>query len=188
LDTDRFEQLAELWGAIDARTEEMNRASAKKDAKISRAPLKYVCSADDCGIQATKKSGLLRCAGKCPVVFKPCYCSKECQKTVLFLPPRPHPDLQPFVLQDWKRHKPFCKADATKSSVDSLNANETEESAARRAAVPEEIDSDKFEGRAPGHSIDVPTKGGGAMRLNSKTLGPKTMRELRKIAEDNQNR
>ena len=90
LNTERFEQLAELWGAIDARTEEMNKASAKMDAKVSRAPLKYACSADDCGIQATKKSGLLRCAGKCPVVFKPCYCSKECQKTVLFLPPRPH--------------------------------------------------------------------------------------------------
>jgi hypothetical protein len=82
LDTDRFEQLTELWEAIDARTKEMNKASAKRDGKVARAPLKYICSAADCGIQATKKSGLLRCAGKCPVVFKPSYCSKECQKVV----------------------------------------------------------------------------------------------------------
>jgi len=64
------------------RTAEMNRAKAKREAKVSKAPLKYACSAEDCGIQATKKSGLLRCAGKCPVVFKPSYCSKECQKMV----------------------------------------------------------------------------------------------------------
>ena len=82
LNTDRFERLTELWEAIDMRKEEVNKASAKRDAKVCRAPLKYVCSAEDCGIQATKKSGLLRCAGKCPVVFKPSYCSKECQKMV----------------------------------------------------------------------------------------------------------
>jgi len=65
------------------RKEEMDRVSAKRDAKVSRDPSKYVCSAKDCGIQATKKSGLLRCAGKCPLAFKPSYCSKECQKMVL---------------------------------------------------------------------------------------------------------
>lgn len=80
--TDRFEQLAELWEAIDARTVEMERASGKGDGKPSKTPLKYVCSAEGCGIQATKKWGLLRCAGKCPVVFKPSYCSRECQKIV----------------------------------------------------------------------------------------------------------
>lgn len=79
LSTERFERLTELWEAIDSRTAEIERASAKKDAK---APLKYACSAERCGIQATKKLGLLRCAGKCPVVFKPSYCSKECQKVV----------------------------------------------------------------------------------------------------------
>ena len=79
LSTDRFERLADLWEAIDARTAEMERVAAKKEVK---APLKYACSADDCGVQATKRSGLFRCAGKCPVVFKPSYCSKECQKLV----------------------------------------------------------------------------------------------------------
>jgi hypothetical protein len=84
---DKFERLTDLWEAIDMRTEEMNRASAKKESKINSAPLKYICSVEDCGIQATKKSGLLRCAGKCPVVFKPSYCSKECQKTVGYFSP-----------------------------------------------------------------------------------------------------
>jgi len=69
------------------RMAEVNKAAAKRDAKVSKAPLKYVCAADDCGIQATKKSGLLRCAGKCPVVYKPSYCSKECQKMVCCCPP-----------------------------------------------------------------------------------------------------
>ena len=87
LNTDRFERLTELWEAIDARTAEIDRASAKGDTKVSKAPLKYVCSTEDCGIQATKKMGLLRCAGKCPVVFKPSYCSKECQKIVRCLSP-----------------------------------------------------------------------------------------------------
>lgn len=86
LSTDGFERLTDLWEAIDMRTEEMNKASAKKEPKGSRAPLKYICSVEDCGIQATKKSGLLRCAGKCPVVFKPSYCSKECQKMVRHFP------------------------------------------------------------------------------------------------------
>ena len=80
--TDRFEQLTELWEAVDKRTEEVNKERSKQDAKVAKAPLQYVCAAKDCGIQATKKSGLLRCAGKCPVPFKPSYCSKECQKIV----------------------------------------------------------------------------------------------------------
>jgi len=87
--------------------------------------------------------------------------------------------------QDWKRHKPFCKADATKSSVLSLNANtDTAEDIVQRATLSEDMDSDKFEGRAPGHSIDVSMRHGGTMRLNSKTLGPKAMREIRKVAEE----
>lgn len=172
------------------RTEEMNRASAKRDSKVARTPLKYVCAAEDCGIQATKKSGLLRCAGKCPVVFKPSYCSKECQKMVCCFPRSLRAsDLGSFCWQDWKRHKPFCKADATRSSVDYLNADhDTGGTTAQRAGPPDDLEPDKFEGRASGYSIDVPAKNGGSMRVNSKTLGPKTMRELRKIAEDNQNR
>lgn len=73
--------------------------------------------------------------------------------------------------------------------MDCLNAcNDTGDSTIQRATLSEDVDSDKFEGRASGHSIDVSTKNGSTARFNSKTLGPKTMRELRKIAEDNQNR
>jgi hypothetical protein len=82
--TDRFEKLTELWEAIDKRSAEVEKERSKQDVKVSKAPLQYVCAAKDCGIQATKKSGLLRCAGKCPVPFKPSYCSKECQKLVCY--------------------------------------------------------------------------------------------------------
>lgn len=93
---------------------------------------------------------------------------------------------EPSASQDWKRHKPFCKAGATKSSVPSLNAsNDTTEDTVQRTSLSKEANSDKFEGRTPGHSIDVPTKHGGTMRVNSKTLGPQTMRELRKVSGDN---
>lgn len=110
LNTDRFERLAELWEAIDMRKGEVNRASAKRDTKVSRAPLKYVCSAGDCGIQATKKSGLLRCAGKCPVVFKPSYCSKECQKMVCcFPPPLGSPTQSRLSLRTGNGTNPFVK-------------------------------------------------------------------------------
>ena len=69
------------------------------------------------------------------------------------------------------------------SSVLSLNtSNGTSESTAQRATMSESVD-DTFEGRAPGHSINVPTKHGGTVRLTSKTLGPQMMREFRKVAE-----
>ena len=82
VDTDRFERLTELWEATEMRLAEVNKVTAKRDAKVSKTPLQYICAAEDCGIQATKKSGLLRCGGKCPMPFKPSYCSKECQKMV----------------------------------------------------------------------------------------------------------
>jgi len=85
--------------------------------------------------------------------------------------------------QDWKRHKPFCKADATKSSVPSLNAsNDTTENTAQRTSTSKDVNSDKSEGRATGHSIDGPARHGGTARANSKTPGTRTMGELRKAA------
>lgn len=183
--TDRFEQLTELWEAVDMRKEEMDRVSAKRDAKVSRDPFKYVCSAKDCGIQATKKSGLLRCAGKCPLAFKPSYCSRECQKMVLSFLFFSSLSICKSTSQDWKRHKPFCKSDATRSSVDSLNAeSDTEETTVERATLDHDIDSDRFEGRTSGHSVEVPMTDGSTMQVSTKTLGPKTLRGLRKIAED----
>lgn len=72
--------------------------------------------------------------------------------------------------------------------MDYLNAdNDTGETKVQRATLSEDVDPDKFEGRASGHSIEASTKKGGTMRTNSKTLAQKT-RESRKNAEDNQNR
>ncbi|KAF9654423.1 hypothetical protein BDM02DRAFT_3106814 [Thelephora ganbajun] len=165
--TDRFEKLNELWEAIDKRSAEVHKERSKQDAKVSKAPHQYVCAANDCGIQATKKSGLLRCAGKCPVLFKPSYCSKECQKV------------------DWKRHKPFCKADATMSSAHSLSTDDqTAEDTERRASLPEDTSPDALRGRSPEYSVDMPLGEGRTLRLSSKTLGPQMMRELRKAAEE----
>jgi len=94
------------------------------------------------------------------------------------------PDSELSVSQDWKRHKVLCRADATESSVLSLNtSDETAESTAQRASMSEGTESDTFEGRDSGHIIDVPTRHGGTMRLTSKTLGPQMMREFRKVAE-----
>ena len=88
--------------------------------------------------------------------------------------------------QDWKRHKPLCKSDATRSSVDSLNAkSDTEEPTVERATLSHDVGSDRFEGRTSGHSVEVPMKDGSTMRLTTNTLGPKTLRGIRKFAEDN---
>ena len=108
----------------------------------------------------------------------------------VLLSSRPHlSDLELSASQDWKRHKPFCKANAKKSSVPSLNAsNDTGEDTVRRTTRSEDKASDTFPGRAPGYSIEVPLKHGGTMQLHSKTLGPHMMREFRKVAEDRNGR
>lgn len=87
--TEPFERLTDLWEALDAREAEMAEEDLKREAKVSKDPLSYFCAAEDCGIVATKKSTLRRCAGGCPPAFKPSYCSKYCQKAVRFLPHTP---------------------------------------------------------------------------------------------------
>lgn len=83
--TEPFERLTDLWEALDARKVEVAEEELKREAKVSKDPLGYFCAAADCGIVATKKSTLRRCAGGCPPGFKPSYCSKYCQKAVRFL-------------------------------------------------------------------------------------------------------
>ena len=84
--TERFERLTDLWAAFDVRKAEMAEEDSRREAKVSRDALSYFCTAEDCGIVATKKSTLKRCGGKCPPAFKPSYCSKYCQTAVGFLP------------------------------------------------------------------------------------------------------
>jgi hypothetical protein len=83
-DTTRFEMLEFLWAAIEARNAEILSEKKKRDKKTSKAPNLYQCAAERCGIEATRKSGLLQCSGPCLPNVKPSYCSKDCQKAVRF--------------------------------------------------------------------------------------------------------
>lgn len=71
-----------LWREHEVRVAEIQEEQRKMAAKIARAPNAYVCAAQGCGIEGSKKASLMRCAGKCPAERKPHYCSKECQKMV----------------------------------------------------------------------------------------------------------
>ena len=80
--TERFERLTGLWRAFDVCSAEMAAEKSKREAKLSKVPLDYLCAAWDCGIAVTKKQTLQTCGGGCPPVLKPRYCSKECQRVV----------------------------------------------------------------------------------------------------------
>jgi hypothetical protein len=82
VDTTRFERLEFLWEAWEAREAEFSAEQRTRDAKVSKAPTRYKCAAEGCGIEATRKAGLLKCMGECPADLKPSYCSKECQRAV----------------------------------------------------------------------------------------------------------
>jgi hypothetical protein len=82
VDTARFEKLDFLWEVADARAAELDAEHRMRDVKVSKAPSRYRCAAEGCGIESTRKTGLYRCSGKCPADLKPSYCSKECQIAV----------------------------------------------------------------------------------------------------------
>jgi hypothetical protein len=83
--TTRYEELEFLWKAFEAHQARKNSKNQKREEKASKAPNLYRCAAEECGIEATRKSGLLRCAGPCSLDIKPSYCCKECQRTVSFI-------------------------------------------------------------------------------------------------------
>ena len=176
--TDRFERLTDLWEALDARTAEMAEEDSKREAKVSKDPLRYFCAAEDCGIVPTKKSTLQRCGGGCPPAFKPSYCSKYCQIAVRFL-------LSPekyrlFALQDRKHHRPFCRPDATESSVRLTNGTSTV-AAEQRPNLPEVANADRFQPK-PERTVNV-NLGGRPVQISSSTIGSQMMREMRDILE-----
>jgi len=80
--TERFERLTDLWEAFDTRKAEKAEEDLKREVKVAKDPLSYFCAAEDCGIVGTSKSALWKCSGGCARVFKPSYCSRDCQKTV----------------------------------------------------------------------------------------------------------
>lgn len=78
----RFFQLENLWDAVDKLTLECDTRINKQEEKVQKNSNAYRCAAPGCGIEASSKSGLMRCAGPCSPNAKPAYCSKECQKKV----------------------------------------------------------------------------------------------------------
>lgn len=81
-DPGRFTRLDSLWEAIDRRTAEFDRFMQNLDDKVWRGPNASGCAFPGCGIVATSKFGLMRCAGPCPMERKPSYCDKHCQRKV----------------------------------------------------------------------------------------------------------
>ena len=188
--TERFERLVDLWEALDARRAELVEESLKREAKVSKDPLSYSCAAEDCGIVATKKSTLWRCGGECPREFKPSYCSKYCQTAVRFLlllPPSPcvlGDVVQPFVsFQDRKHHRPYCKPDATESSVHPIHSGTLSATTVEQRPDPpeEDTDSEKFR-PGPERAINVDL-GGRNVQITSSTIPPQMLRGMKGALE-----
>lgn len=75
-----FEVLTDLWEVCDIRVTGLEGKKQKRHAEVAVNALAYVCAAQGCGVEATRKSALSRCAGLCALLAKPSYCSKECRK------------------------------------------------------------------------------------------------------------
>lgn len=69
--TERFARLEHLWEVFERRNAEVEGNVHRQDAKVGKRPNAYCCAAEGCGIEATKKSGLMRCAGPCAGNSKP---------------------------------------------------------------------------------------------------------------------
>ncbi|KAI0351309.1 hypothetical protein OH77DRAFT_1462169 [Trametes cingulata] len=67
--------------------------------KSDKAPNKYQCAADGCGVYAMNRAALRRCGGNCPPESKPHYCSYWCQE------------------QHWFVHRYVCKDGLSGDSV-----------------------------------------------------------------------
>ena len=83
---DKFAMFTSLWEAADRRKDELQQKEARREEKHTKRPKAYVCAADGCGLEATSKTALMRCAGPCKLEDKPSYCSKECQRRVSVVP------------------------------------------------------------------------------------------------------
>ncbi|GJE99798.1 zinc finger MYND domain-containing protein [Phanerochaete sordida] len=89
---------ATFWRGFDIRKRAFDRKVIPKPDEE-----KVACSAG-CGIVASKANATKRCAGKCPLRFKPMYCSKSCQKL------------------DWARHKAICRENITEEEFHAVPA------------------------------------------------------------------
>jgi len=173
-DAPRFHALEFLWEVVERREGELQREKERRDEKVAKAPNAYVCAAEGCGIEGTRKSGLLRCAGACPAESKPSYCSKECQTA------------------DWKRHKAICKPSETASSSKAAPDKEdnTAESSSQLptptiAAPTPKLADDSMHLRDDGREVrmEIPRLGGGTTTISSRTMSPGFMKEFRNQIE-----
>ncbi|PIL30236.1 hypothetical protein GSI_07414 [Ganoderma sinense ZZ0214-1] len=81
-----------LWRAVEECLEELYAEARKAlGREAGREALESVCGAEGCGVRASSSASLKACSGRCPLDFKPRYCSKQCQ------------------VKDWSRHKEICK-------------------------------------------------------------------------------
>ncbi|TFK92956.1 hypothetical protein K466DRAFT_658870 [Polyporus arcularius HHB13444] len=75
----QFAKEKTLWEAWDKYVESQAAKESKQLAKVAKAPHRYRCAADRCGIRAMHKRALRQCGGDCAPDVRPSYCSEECQ-------------------------------------------------------------------------------------------------------------
>ncbi|PIL36882.1 hypothetical protein GSI_00572 [Ganoderma sinense ZZ0214-1] len=74
-----FEKMDTFWMVYEGYLERQKMEEEKRLAKVAKAPNRYRCAAEGCGIQAVNKSALRKCGGDCSLDKKPHYCSVDCQ-------------------------------------------------------------------------------------------------------------
>lgn len=192
--TERFAGLSELWQAVNKQKVKVVREDLKRKRKMRKDPNAYICAAEGCGIEATHKAALRACSGKCAKEGKPAYCSKECQKKVSKSPVEFYLTSNPYLYQDWTRHKMFCREGAL---VDELAAS-------RRQELPDD-DPDMITAESinltdpkwgphselfmtgsddkPSFRLDFPNPHGGTVKVNVTGMDPATSKKARDEAE-----
>ena len=166
-----------IFAAVEKRNKDLDRRESHHETKVMATPNAYQCAAPGCGIEATKKSGLLRCAGKCPLEFKPSYCSKECQKAVSRVPSyqKCHADDENASYQHWKAHRPVCKSGIATHNVQP----DHEQSVADTSSI--SFDYTKFRGDGKERTLSFPSPAGETVKVTSKTMTPEFMRGIREM-------
>jgi hypothetical protein len=187
VDTTRYEKLDFLWRAYDAHRARISSKDRQRDTKATKAPNLYQCAAEGCGIEATSKSGLSKCSGPCLADVKPSYCCKECQRAVGLLCrlifsafKTTHP------MQDWKRHKKLCKANAEARLMQPMpSSNDSTCGMIGEKLIDKgkEPMIERNDGKELIIEVSAPGRPGGKMKIASTTLSPASLKEMRNYLE-----
>ncbi|KAI1789027.1 hypothetical protein LXA43DRAFT_601347 [Ganoderma leucocontextum] len=97
--SDLFRNLEHFWPAYDAYVERQLKNERERCAKVAKAPNRYRCAMNGCGIQAFKRRALRKCGGDCPPETKPYYCSNQCQ------------------VEHWRVHRYTCKSEGLDAEI-----------------------------------------------------------------------